>query len=95
MPHFLLTTTFPDGVLESKDFLKIAGAARPAYRSAAPSFHIVSSYKVGANKTIDIVEATSAAEAKKGADAIAKATKTSCEVVEARSYNNHLASLGS
>ena len=93
MNLYLVTTTFPAGLLESRGLLEKVGTARSAYRSAARSYHIVSSYKIAADKTIDIVEAASKSEAEAGAKAIAVATGTSTEVVEITPYNRHLASL--
>ena len=73
MQLYMLTTTFPSGLLESPEFLSRDGKAREAYRAAAPMFEILSSYKIDSDKTLDIVQAANDAEAKKAADAIAQA----------------------
>ena len=95
MSLYLLTTEFPDGLLESGDLVDKAGTARSAYRGAAPSFVIVASYKVSNDTTIDIVEADSDAEADAAAKAIADATGTRTDVAGITRYNSHLAALES
>ena len=93
MGMYLLTTTFGSGELDSPEHLEKDSAARPAYRAAAPSFAVISSYKLSGDKTIDVVEADSADEAQAGADAIAAATGTQTEIEPIVHYNSHLASL--
>jgi hypothetical protein len=93
MGMYLLTTTFGSGELDSRGCLEKDRAARPAYRAAAPSFAVISSYKLSGDKTIDVVEAASTDEAEAGARAIADATGTKTAIEPIINYNSHLASL--
>jgi hypothetical protein len=90
---FMLTTTYPGGLLDSPDlFSKITGV-RQAYRQAAPGMEIMCSYKVAPDKTVDFVHAPSLDEAKRGAAAIARTTGTTIEVTPVSTWNQHLQGL--
>ncbi len=93
MNLFLLTTKYPGSLLESKEILTKQNGIRAAYHEAAPTFYILSSYKVDQETTIDIVEAESIAEAKKAANAISRLTDTKIDVSPLTPYHRHLQSL--
>lgn len=93
MQLYMLTTTFPNGMLESREFVNTNGKARQAYRDATPSFEILASYKIGSDKTMDIVQAASDSEAHQAANAIAEATATKVELNQITTYNAHMSKL--
>ena len=93
--NFMMTTNFPGSMLESEECLNQVRIAHQAYRSAAPSFDILCSYKVDSNTAVDIVEADSEDEAQAAATAIAEATKTSIDLVPVTPFRVHLRSLRS
>jgi hypothetical protein len=93
MSLFMVTTKFPHGLLHSPDLVGKVKAAHEGYRAAAPSFDIVSSYKIDAETTIDFVEAESEDDARKAGIAIANATGTHVKVAPVQTFRSHLRSL--
>ena len=93
MSLFMVTTKFPHGLLHSPDLVGKVKAAHESYRAAAPSFDIVSSYKIDAETTIDIVEADTEDEARKAVAAIAHATGTHVNMAPVQTFRSHMRSL--
>ena len=93
MNLFMVTTKFPHGLLHSSELAGKVKAAHEGYRKAAPSFDIVSSYKIDADTTIDIVEADTEEEARKAIAAIMHATGTHVNIAPIQTFRSHMRSL--